>query len=248
MIEQSALLNSIEGITHGFFTRQNGFSKSPFASLNCSTMVGDSLKRVNQNRQYAMRVLALNKNLIIPSIAHTNNAIFIDDKFEAEFLASTKADALITAKDIFALAVTYADCLPVLLAASDGSLVAAVHAGWRGLLNGVLEQTIAKIIKNSPKTSLVAAIGPAISKNSFVFGGEGLRAFEQNWPGMVFKHPEGKCVDLVGVAKAQLEALGISQVEKVGGYTDLNEEKYFSYRRDQGQTGRHIAIIARQKT
>ncbi|MCA9507683.1 MAG: laccase domain-containing protein [Myxococcales bacterium] len=233
-------------IEHGFFTREGGVSSHPFASLNCSYLVGDEPKNVEINRQKILNFLKLSsKQLMVPKIVHGNNVLMLNENDSAETVAQTEADALISCSTSHVLGMTYADCLAIMVAAEDASVVAIIHAGWRGLLNGVVDDTLRKIYENYSRITLRAAIGPALSKSAFHFSGDGFLQFEKRWPQCTAIENGKTFVDLVEVAKAQLSAYSID-VEKVGGWTEQDPVRYFSYRRDQKESGRHLAVICKK--
>lgn len=140
-----------------------------------------------------------------------------------------------------------ADCLPVLLCARDGSEIAAVHAGWRGLAAGVIDATVERMATDS--SDLLAWIGPAIAQASFEVGGEVREAFcaagfdaEKRFTA----NERGRWqADLFGLAADRLQTIGVTAVYGERLCTFDNPERFFSYRRD-GQTGRLLSFICRQ--
>ncbi len=245
MYEQAKNLVSVPGISHGFFNRLGGVSSKPFEMLNCSLKVGDEPHLVRENRLRALAALDLTDRLLmIPDLAHSTKVLTLHESDTPEIIAHLSADAVITSSSRHALGVTYADCLPVALALEDGSYIAMIHAGWRGILGDIIGETVRELIKLTTAQTIYAAIGPALSPRGFSFAGEGLKAFTADWPDFVQHDNHTSFVDLCGVAKAQLSRAGVVNIEKVGGYTDTSSD-YFSHRRDHGQTGRHLAIIAR---
>jgi polyphenol oxidase len=163
------------------------------------------------------------------------------------------ADAAISRRPGVVCAIRSADCLPVLFAASDGSVVGAAHAGWRGLAAGVLEATISRMRAGSPgETPLVAWLGPAISAAHFEVGEEVRAAFMRHDPaaGAAFvKNPRGRWqCDLYLLARQRLTACGISDISGGGVCTYADPARFHSYRRDvqhQGMatTGRMATLI-----
>jgi YfiH family protein len=244
-IEQADSLQSIPGVVHGFFERHGGVSQGYFASLNCSLMLeGETKSSVLENRRRAMAYLHLeNHRLMVPHLAHGINALIVSDKTDIERLATMPADAVITTRTDIALGITYADCLPILVASRDGSVIAAIHGGWRGIKDQVIASTLQWIEKLHGPMDLVSAIGPAISQSGFLVKDEVFDFFSTHWPDFVIGEGSGR-IDLTGIATAQLRKAGVSVCEKVGGYTDQNPDKYFSHRRDKGLCGRHLALIA----
>lgn len=248
-VEQSTSINKIPNIIHGFFTRQGGISSGIYSSLNCSSKVGDLNKNVTRNRQLALSALKLdNVKLFVPNIVHGNEIINID-KSSCEYeISEISADGMFCDESYCALGVTYADCLPILLSCGDGSAVLAIHAGWRGIKNEIIIKAVARAKAHRQGIDWLAAIGPAISDQNFVVSGEVLDFFINRWPAYVCLRQNCGLVDLVGIACEQLKSAGITQIEKIGGFTDLDAEHYFSHRREFGQTGRHLALICKTKT
>lgn len=243
IIESSNALSEISSIAHGFFTRAGGVSTDVYASLNCSTKVNDDHEKVSINRARALSSIGLPDHaLVIPNLVHSNNSLIVDESLA---FVDEEADGVITTSPKIALAVTYSDCLPILISSTDGEVIAAIHAGWRGVRNGVIEKTFHKLKTFEKK--FIAAVGPAISPQGFSVTDDVRDFFVAWWPNFTADN-ELCTVDLTGIACAQLRACGVLSVEKVGGYTDLDADRYFSHRRDRGATGRHIAIIGRVKT
>jgi hypothetical protein len=154
------------------------------------------------------------------------------------------ADAAFTRRRGRVCAILTADCLPILLAADSGDLVAAVHAGWRGLAGGVIEATVRAL--GVPAGRLMAWLGPAIGPTHFEVGGEvreallkadlgGEAAFVPNARGRFM-------ADLGKLARRRLAAAGVTRVYGGGQCTYADGERYFSYRRD-GETGRQATLI-----
>jgi YfiH family protein len=158
--------------------------------------------------------------------------------------AAATADALFARQARRVCVVQVADCLPVLLAARDGSCVAAVHAGWRGLAAGVLEATLARLATRPAQ--LMAWLGPAIGVQHFEVGSEVRDAFIARDPGATdafIANPRGRWqCDLAGLARRRLGAAGITAVFGGQWCTYADPLRFFSYRRD-GQCGRMAALI-----
>jgi polyphenol oxidase len=164
------------------------------------------------------------------------------------------ADAAVSRVRGSVCAVLTADCLPVLFAAGDGSVVGAAHAGWRGLAAGVIENTVDALRRLAPDAHLLAFLGPAISAAHFEVGPEVREAFVAGNPAAVtaFQRGEGDrwhC-DLYILARQRLAAVGISTVSGGGLCTYADENRFFSHRRDVqhrglDRTGRMASLIWR---
>lgn len=187
--ESSLKLKQIGTIKHGFFTREKGISVAEFAHGNCSFKVLDDPLSVAFNRKAALSSLGLyNHVLMMPAISHSNKFVIITQKDSAEAVSMIEADALITDLDTVALAVTYADCVPVLVASHDGRFIAAIHAGWRGIQSEVIIKTVQELKKTFSCQKLIAAIGPCISVHGFSITQEVLAYFSSHWSKMVREH------------------------------------------------------------
>jgi YfiH family protein len=220
-------------------TRLGGVSHARYASLNLGLHVGDSMIAVEQNR---MRLSHLFPSE--PVWLEQVHGIEVADADHASCLP--RADACIARRGV--CAVLTADCLPVLLCDREGTVVAAVHAGWRGLARGVIEAAV-QAMKVAPG-NLMAWLGPAISQEAFEVGDEVRAAFVSADPfaaSAFIQNPAGKYqADIYALAKRQLSALGIEKVYGGGRCTYRESELFFSYRRD-GATGRMGSFIWLEK-
>lgn len=180
-----------------------------------------------------------------------DDPIWITQKHTALALEATPenkdkiADASFTAVPNRVCAVMTADCLPLLICNKDGSKVAAIHAGWRGLANGVVEATLQAMGK--PLSDLLVWLGPAIGPLKFEVGEDVFTAFTERMPeteASFTAYKEGKWLaDLYGIAKVKLGLLGVAQIYGGEFCTYTQEALFFSYRRDKGKTGRMISLI-----
>lgn len=227
------------GVRAAFTLRSGGVSAPPYASLNLGTHVGDTQDCVAENRRRVAGALGLPSQPAWLEQMHGTRVVDLD-RHEGD----ARADAAFTRRPGRVCVVQVADCLPVLLAARAAGAVAAAHAGWRGLVAGVLEATVRALAV--PASELVAWLGPAIGTAHFEVGAEVREAFlahDVRAACAFSANARGRWqCDLVGLATARLQALGITTV--AGGeyctYTDAR--RFFSYRRD-GRTGRSAALI-----
>ncbi len=222
-------------------TRVGGFSVAPFQSFNLAMHVGDDALVVAKNRQLLSDFLP--SEPVWVNQVHGINAI---DAAKATCLEN--ADASFShQKNVVCVTMT-ADCLPVLLCDTKGSVVAAVHAGWRGLCDGVIESAIAKM--QVPNVTILAWLGPAIGPDSFEVGDDVRFSFMEKSPQALEAFTEkgqGKWLcNLYQLATQRLHALGITQIygasinENFCTFKQPNQ--FFSYRRDQ-TTGRMASMI-----
>ena len=163
-------------------------------------------------------------------------------------LRKVEADALIARGDVF-VGVRVADCVPVLAGAIGGG-VAAIHAGWRGVVQGIVAKALAELAKDGSGRK-VAAIGPCIGSCCFEVGADVARQIEEasGGAGVVARREGEKAyVDLRKAVRAQLRAAGLfdEDIEDVPGCTKCDAARFFSFRRDGANAGRHLGVIAPQ--
>lgn len=217
--------------------RGGGCSPAPWGSFNLGDHVGDAPERVAENRQ-RLRSLLPGEPFWLQQV-HGNLAVDADKS-----LAMVAADASFTRCAGMVCAVMTADCLPVLFCDRNGTVVAAAHAGWRGLLAGVLEQTLHRM--EVQPSEVLAWLGPAIGPLSFEVGAEVRAAFcaESAFAQAAFAPAEsGKWLaDIYLLARYRLERCGVRSVYGGDACTVSEKSRYFSYRRE-GVTGRMASLI-----
>jgi len=219
-------------------TRQGGVSQPPYDSFNLGTHVGDQPEAVAANREQ-LRLLLPDEPAWLNQVHGTN---VVDAAEIGETLLD--ADASFSRQPGKVCVVMTADCLPVLLCDDAGSVVAAAHAGWRGLCDGVLEAAVSATAV-APAT-LMAWLGPAIGPDAFEVGAEVRAAFIACDPAAAAAFTdigEGKYLaDIYQLARQRLAAAGVSRVYGGDYCTVIERERFFSYRRD-GITGRMASLI-----
>ncbi len=234
------------GVRAAFTTRRGGVSKGPFASLNLASHVGDEPRRVQSNRRGLRADLGLPDEPFWLDQVHGNRVVCADAGNEA----APAADGAWSSQVGTVCAVLVADCLPVLLADTKGRLVAAVHAGWRGLATGILENAVDALRRARLKNvELQAWIGPAISQTHFEVGGEVLAAFADHvsFQAHHFRAQGNRWhADLPGIARARLGAAGVHNVYGGDACSYASPYCFYSYRRD-GQCGRMAGLIWRTR-
>lgn len=234
------------GIVAVSTTREHGVSEGPYASFNLATHVGDEPAQVAENRRLLRQRLALPEAPRWLQQVHGTDVATADSVLEP-----VAADAAYSASVGVVCAVLTADCLPVLFCDSRGQQVAAAHAGWAGLVAGVLEQTCDRF---SAGSELLAWLGPAISQPRFEVGAEVreryLQAAAPGWvdrtaAAFVPSHrPDHWLADLYALARIRLQRLGVRCWG--GDYcTATDAQRFYSYRRD-GITGRMATLIYRR--
>ena len=229
-----------QGVRAAFTLRGGGVSASPYDSLNVGAHVGDDPAAVAENRRRVRARLELGADPAWLEQVHGTRVADLDAAGEA----SAPADAVLTRRPGRVCVVQVADCMPVLFAARDASVVAVAHAGWRGLSAGILEATVAKL--GCARGALIAWLGPAISAQHFEVGGEVRAAFLEADPGAApafVPNDRGRWqCDLAALARRRLAALGVTEVSGGVWCTHADPAHFFSFRRD-GRCGRMAALI-----
>jgi len=218
-------------------TRIGGISSSPYASNNIALHVGDDATAVNANRQSLSALLHLPGEPAWLEQTHSSRCIVIEEE------ASRSADAAITRTQDTPLAIMTADCLPILLCDKNGTEIAAIHAGWRGLVNGIVENTLIKL--QQPMANYYAWIGPAICQNCYNVGDEVIDACmsRYSFANLSIATIAGKMhVNLPKLAELILYAYGIRTITQSNICTFEAADQFYSYRRD-GKTGRMVSLI-----
>lgn len=217
--------------------RTGGFSCHAYANNNMAYHVGDCEKDVSKNRRQLKEVLALPAEPVWLNQVHSNVCVI------AERDGERTADAAVSRCDQHALAVMTADCLPIALCDQRGSEVAIIHAGWKGLAKGIIENTLTKM--TSKRHDLLAWIGPAICGRCFEVGIEVHQTYQERYPYSIeaFKTKGDKWLaDLALIAEMVLNAHGVNAVYQSRKCTFELKNEYYSYRREQ-QTGRMATLI-----
>jgi len=225
-----------------FTLRHHGVSKGPYDSLNVGARVGDEPAAIAENRRRLRAQLQLPQEPAWIDQVHGTEVLDLDSA-----APPAAADAAFTRRAGRVCAVQVADCLPVLITARDGSVVAAAHAGWRGLAAGVLEATVRRLAVE-PGQAMVW-LGPAIGQAHFEVGDEVRQVFlarDAAAAAAFAANARGRWqCDLARLARGRLAALGVSAVFGGGWCTHADASRFFSFRRD-GRCGRMAALIWRQ--
>ncbi|MDR3385462.1 MAG: peptidoglycan editing factor PgeF [Rudaea sp.] len=218
-----------------------GNSQAPFDAFNLGLRSGEDAGIVLANRALLGRACALPAPPRWLRQVHGNRSL----RLTAEALdAELEADAAFTAQPGVVLAILTADCLPILVCADDGTEIAAVHAGWRGLANGVVESCLGRL-RSAPE-KLLAWLGPAIAAVSYEVGDEVREIFVNQAPSArlafsVTRAGHWHC-DLYTLARQRLAALGVTRIHG-GGFDTFTDARFYSYRRDGVRSGRFASLI-----
>jgi YfiH family protein len=242
------------GIAHAFSTRVGGVSRGVFASLNLGNPPApaekDPWENVLANHRRVHDAIGLNprQRLSVHQVHGCGVVTFRGGDWPEP---QPSGDAIVTDDPTVVASVRVADCVPVLLASGDGRVVAAVHAGWRGVVAGVVPRAIEAMRSLGVEPDrLVAAIGAGISPEHFEVGPEVLDAFGAAFgpdAPIVSIRPDGKgFIDLQRGIVTQLTRAGVrpDRIDTTDRCTVRDADEFFSHRRDRGQTGRMSAFIA----
>jgi YfiH family protein len=247
---QSDNLN-LPGIRHGFFTREGGVSEGIYASLDCGIADRDP-SQMRENRGRVAAYLGADfEHLLSCHQIHSPDVVTVTALWKID--QRPEADALVTKEKDIALGVLTADCAPVLFADVKAGVIGAAHAGWRGALTGVLENTVTAMEKlGAARGNIYAAIGPCIAWNSYEVGPEFPAPFlAENDDYQRFFRPAFRrdryMFNLPGYVEAKLRALKLGSVEPSSADTLDDEKRFFSYRRaclkGEKRTGSLISAI-----
>jgi YfiH family protein len=233
-----------EAVGAAITVRTGGVSEGPFEANNMALHVDDNEFAVHKNRQVLQAELSLEQQPLWLDQCHGTDIVLVE-----ESLGVPRADASQTRQANRACVVMTADCLPVLFCNHQGTQVAAVHAGWRGLCNGILRKTVAQF--DRPE-SVIAYLGPAIGPKVYEVGAELLPAFVKNSQDAVqvaaiqaafVPLQSGKFLaNLYALARAELASCGVNAVYGGEFCTFSEPERFYSYRRAP-KTGRTASLI-----
>lgn len=238
-------------LAHGFFTREGGYSDGVYRGLNVGIGSNDDPERVQRNRASVAETIGVAPDrLLTPYQVHSPDVVTVSDTAAGE---RPRADGIVTATPGIAVGVVTADCGPVLFADAEAGVIGAAHAGWRGALAGVLDNTIAAMeALGASRERIVATLGPTISQANYEVGPE----FQAQFVGQ----NSGHAVYFTGATRSghwmfdlprfiidRLAAAGV-RADQLGHCTYADEEHYFSFRRTthrgEPDYGRQISAIA----
>jgi YfiH family protein len=247
----SPLLERLK-VPHGFSTRRGGVSPPPFDSLNLGiardSKIKDAPANIEENYQRMASAIGCSDRKRA-WISQVHGRDICEARAGQIFTNGNEADGLITADATRVLGVKYADCVPILLASGDGRVVAAIHAGWRGVLLGIVPAAVERVARvgKVPANMLAAAIGPCISQDAFEVGPEVVTSFEQLFdPASKTVHTAKGHVDLKQAVLHQLMTAGVlrDRIDTTDLCTFHTPEEFYSHRREGVATGRMAALIS----
>lgn len=228
-------------IIHGFFGRQGGVSRGVYESLNCKLKSDDAPEAAQENRRHVVKALGRpDAPLITLWQEHSAKVHIIDSRqgHDPETFIGRKGDALVTDMPRVAIGILTADCAPVLFCGKKqdgGTVIGAAHAGWKGALNDILEETVHAMKKLGAQAHTIqCAIGPCIAKESYEVKDDFRNSFlmKETDAEMFFKvkDHEHYTFDLAGYCHHKIKKMSIDNIYIIGIDTYMNKNHYFSYR------------------
>ena len=250
---QAAVLATLPGIRHAFFTRNGGVSQGIYDSLNGGVGSNDAPEHVAENRaRMAMSLGVAPERFLSLYQIHSPDVVVAEVPWGAD--QRPRADAVVTRVPELAIGVSTADCGPLLFADDNARVIGAAHAGWRGAFTGVIEATIAAMEKlGAERSNIAVALGPTIRQANYEVGPEFVARFTaadmDNTRFFTDAGREGHSMfDLTGYIASRVQQAGIAKFEDLGLCTYAEPERFYSFRRATHQSepdyGRHINAIA----
>lgn len=248
---RSSLLNSAP-VSHGFFSRAGGVSRGPYSSLNTGPGSDDDRENVKENRSLcAVALQILPANLHTNYQTHSSTVVHVSSLYDGP---PPEADGAVTSTPGLALGVLTADCMPWLFVDTEAKIIGAAHAGWRGALSGVLENTIAAMEQlGADPTRILAGVGPCLRQPNFEVGLDLIEQFSAKYPTAKRFFDPGRNAkkrqfDLVSFACWRLSECGVRNIDDINICTLANAKQYFSYRSSKlegaSDYGRNLSAIA----
>jgi len=255
---ESPLLKTIPWIKHGFFTREDGASKGIYEGRNCGPGSSDQLEHIKANRNLVLE--ELDALPLIPLLScyqiHSNQTITVNTPWDVYDRANCpQADAMIANQEETYLGILTADCTPILFADKTQPIIAAAHAGWKGAISGIIENTISEMIKKGAKIdNIVVSIGPSIAQHSYEVGQEFYDNFlkqDKTYESFFLEKENSFYFDLKAFVASKLKEAGIMHFDIQPQDTYADEKKFYSFRRTTHRSekdyGRQISMIGIQK-
>jgi len=247
----SKKLNKFNNIKHCFFSKNGGISEGIYSSLNCGLGSGDKKENILNNLAIVSKKIGIrNENLFSMNQTHSNKVVVIDEKNKN--IQRINSDALITKLKNIAISVLTADCVPILVYEEVNQIIACIHAGWKGAISGIIENTLNEIVTMSKNNRIYVAIGPCIGTKNYEVGKEFYGEFvKENKDNETFFSPgkENKLLfNLREYVNFKIKKFDIKHIENIDFDTFSEKENFFSFRRSKqiGEInyGRCISVIS----
>ena len=232
----SKKLSNFTNITHCFFSKKGGVSKGIYDSLNCGFGSSDNKRNIKDNLSLVSEKIGINKNnLFLMNQTHSSKVVVIDESNIN--VQRVDADALITKIKEIAISVLTADCVPILIYDEKNNIVACVHAGWKGAISGIIENTLNQIIKMNKNNNIYVAIGPCIGLKNYEidkkFYNKFIRKDRMNEIFFSSTKNDKFLFDLRKYINFKITKFDVNDVENIELDTYEENEKFFSFRRSR---------------
>jgi YfiH family protein len=242
-----------QGLKQAVFTRQGGFSSTPWHSLNFGASVGDDIQKVIRNREIALQALYLHPDSIYDVFQIHSTDVVKTEKPLSPTEIHIKADAIITNQPNVTLLMRFADCTPILLFDPNNRAIGVVHAGWIGTVEKIAKKAVLAMVENygTNPQDILAAIGPSIGPDHYSIGNEVLERVHTSFPANIDKIIINKnkktYFDLWKANRIILSEAGVEKIETAEICTSCNLNDWYSHRGEHGKTGRFGMILGLQK-
>jgi YfiH family protein len=247
----SKKLKKFNNINHCFFSRNGGVSQGIYSSLNCGLGSSDKKENVLKNLEIALKKIELNtRSLFTMNQTHSNKVIVINNA--NKHVQRFDCDALVTNQKNITISVLTADCIPILIYDEINQIIGCVHAGWKGAISGIIENTINEITKVNKIRKINVVIGPCISVKNYEVGEEFYVKFiTESEKNKKFFLPIKKNKFLFNLRKfvnSKFEQLDVNHIENINFDTFSEKKNFFSFRRSHQASekdyGRCISLIS----
>ena len=247
----SKKFSDFNNVNHCFFSRNGGVSKNIYSSLNCGFGSNDKKNNVSNNLAIISKKIGVSENsLFLMNQTHGNKVVTIDQNNKN--IQRINADALITKIENIAISVLTADCVPILIYDRINRIVACVHAGWRGAINGIIKNTLNEILKMGKNNEIYVAVGPCIGVKNYEVGREFYGKFikEDKRNEIFFFHGKnGKFLfNLRKYVNFRIKDFDVVHVDNIDFDTYTAKQNFFSFRRSkqlgEKDYGRCISAIS----
>ena len=244
-------LNQFNNTKHCFFSKKNGCSEGIYKSLNCGPGSNDKKENIKKNLDLVSKKMNIKKeNLILMHQTHSNKVVVIDKENQKN--KKIIADALITKLEGCGIGVLTADCVPIILYDKINKIIGCIHAGWRGIISGIIENTLNNFKEINNNNKIIAAVGPCIGSKSYEVSEEFYKNLlsdsEMNEKFFLKKTNNKFLFDIRGYANKKLSNCGVFDIENINIDTFKDADNFFSYRRSkklgEPDYGRCISIIS----
>ena len=247
----SSKLKNFKNIKHGFFSRNNGVSEGLYRSLNCGPGSKDKKENIIKNLEIVSKKIGCEKkSLITLNQTHSNRVIYFKNKSDVK--NKVNADAIVCSVKNTGIGILTADCAPIIFYDVENKIIGCAHSGWKGALNGIIENTINKFNElGSNNKKMIAVVGPCIGKQSYEVKEDFIEKFiykdKKNKFFFRKKNKEKFTFDLRGFINKEILRHNINNIENIEKDTFSEVKSFYSYRRScvnkESDYGRCISVI-----